>query len=107
MRKTHRFGVGLFACPWARDRVATDAETAHAEMPAGSAVIYLGSTIHGGGANSTANEWRRGFHLSYTLGSLARRLIGYGVHDAIADMGGYLGMLDMRDPAQMLDDGSL
>jgi len=41
------------------------------------------------------------------LSPLARRLIGYGVHDAIADMGGYLGMLDMRDPAQMLEDGSL
>ena len=128
----HRGNGATYVVPgshrWPRDRVATDLETAHAEMPAGSAVIYLGSTIHGGGANNTADEWRRGFHLSYTLGwlrteennilavppararelsPLARRLIGYGVHDAIADMGGYLGMLDMRDPAQMLDDGSL
>ena len=113
---------------WARDRVATAAETACAQMPAGSAVIYLGSTLHWGGANTTPDEWRRGFHLSYTLGwlrteennvlavppararelsPLARRVVGYGVHDAIADMGGYLGMLDMRDPAAMLESGEL
>lgn len=113
---------------WPRDRVATAAETACAEMPAGSAVVYLGSTIHGGGANTTGHEWRRGFHLSYTLGwlrteennmlavppavarrlsPLARRIVGYGVHDAIADMGGYLGMLEMRDPVQLLDEGAL
>jgi len=113
---------------WPRERVATADETACAEMPAGSAVIYLGSTIHAGGANTTAGEWRRGFHLSYTLGwlrteennmlavpppvarglsPLARRVVGYGVHDAIADGGGYLGMLGMRDPALLLESGEL
>jgi ectoine hydroxylase-related dioxygenase (phytanoyl-CoA dioxygenase family) len=113
---------------WQRDREGREEEKCHAEMPAGSAVIYLGSTIHGGGANRTANEWRRGIHMSYTLGWLrteennvlavppgvaaglskrAQQLLGYGVHDAIEDMGGYLGMVDMRDPAELLAEGKL
>src|SRR5438045_5074158 len=41
-----------------RDRPPDDA-IAYAEMPAGSAVVYLGGTIHGGGANCTDVE-RRG-----------------------------------------------
>jgi len=44
-------------------------QIAYAEMPAGSAVIYLGSTIHAGGANVTDIP-RRGAHLSFTLGWL-------------------------------------
>ena len=113
---------------WPKERQPLDEERRYAEMAAGSAVIYLGSTLHGGGANTTADEWRRGLHLSYALGwlrteennvlavppqvarglsPLARRLIGYGVHDAIADNGGFLGMVDMRDPVDLLDEGKL
>lgn len=113
---------------WDLERNAVDDEVADAEMPAGSAVIYLGSTIHGGGANSTANDWRRGVHISYTLGwlrteennylavppSVARTLprkcqevLGYAVHDAIALNGGYLGMVSLRDPLELLDEGEL
>ena len=113
---------------WSRDRQATESECVSAEMPAGSAVIYLGSTLHRGGANTTPDQWRRGFHMSYALGwlrteennvlavppvkarelsSRAQRLLGYGVHDAIADHGGYLGMVDMRDPVELLREGSL
>lgn len=113
---------------WPEEREATEAEYAYADMPAGAAVIYLGTTLHAGGANTTANEWRRGFHMSYTLGWLrteennmlaippaqarrlsnrAQRLIGYGVHDAIKIQGGYLGMVDMRDPIELLNAGQL
>lgn len=113
---------------WPRDREGREEEKCHAEMPAGSAVIYLGSTIHGGGANSTADEWRRGIHMSYTLGWLrteennvlavpprvaaglsrrAQQLLGYGVHDAIEELGGYLGMVEMRDPVELLAEGKL
>ncbi len=113
---------------WERDREGRDEEKCHAEMAAGSAVIYLGSTIHGGGTNSTADEWRRGIHMSYTLGWLrteennvlavpppvaaglstrAQQLLGYGVHDAIEDLGGYLGMVEMRDPVDLLAEGKL
>ena len=95
---------------------------------AGDAVIYLGSTIHFGGHNTTADQWRRGVHLSYCLGWLrteennylgtppsvaatlspqAQALIGYSIHDAISVGGGYLGMVDMRNPLDMLADGTL
>jgi hypothetical protein len=76
-------------------------------MPAGSAVVYLGSAIHAGGRNSTADSWRRGMHMSFVVGwlrtednnylgtppdvarTLPRRsqeLLGYAAHDAIADV---------------------
>jgi len=112
---------------WESDREPLEEEIAYAEMKAGSAVIYLGSTLHAGGTN-VSEQWRRGIHMSYCLGWLrteennvlavppdiarklsprARELVGYGVHDAIADMGGYLGMVDMHNPREMLDDGRL
>ena len=110
---------------WEAGRYPTDEEPAVAEMPAGSAIVYLGSTFHGGGAHS-ATEPRRGVHLSYTLGwlrteennylavppaiacTLPRRcqeVLGYAVHDAIERGGGYLGMLDLRDPIAMFEEG--
>lgn len=113
---------------WDPERIPDESEVVYAEMPAGSAVIYLGSTVHGGGANATQDQWRRGMHLSYVLGWLrteenhylatppeiartlprqAQQLLGYAAHDALAMGGGYLGALDLRDPADMLADGSL
>lgn len=113
---------------WPRERQAEDDESTCAEMPAGSAVIYFGNTLHAGGTNTTADQWRRGFHLSYALGWLrteennvlavppakaralserARRLLGYGVHDAIEKHGGYLGMVELRNPSALLDAGLL
>lgn len=112
---------------WERDREPTPEEKAYAEMPAGSAVIYLGSALHAGGTNTTS-EWRRGLHISYTHGWLrteennvlavrpevaatlstrAQQLLGYGVHDAIEDAGGYLGMVDMRNPIELLEEKAL
>ena len=103
-------------------------EIAHAEMAAGSAVIYLGSTIHAGGANTTEDVWRRGGHLSFCLGWLrteennylgtppevaarypreVQELLGYAVHDAIDDAGGYLGVVGLRDPVDLMADGTL
>ncbi|HEV3226177.1 MAG TPA: phytanoyl-CoA dioxygenase family protein [Acidimicrobiales bacterium] len=102
-------------------------QIACAEMPAGSAVVYLGGTIHAGGANST-DVARRGAHLSYCLGwlrteennylsipppvaaklpRLAQELIGYAVHDSIPRGGGYLGMVRMQDPVELLARGEL
>ncbi|RDK08006.1 phytanoyl-CoA dioxygenase family protein [Cupriavidus lacunae] len=113
---------------WSRERQPEEAEIAFAEMPAGSAVIYQGATLHAGGANATSDQWRRGFHMSYALGWLrteennvlsvppararrlsrqAQRLLGYGVHDAIKDNGGYLGMVDLRNPLDLLSEGQL
>jgi ectoine hydroxylase-related dioxygenase (phytanoyl-CoA dioxygenase family) len=113
---------------WDWERTPLSEEFADAEMPAGSGVIYLGSTLHGAGSNTTADQWRRGMHLSYVVGWLrteenhylatppeiartlprpAQELLGYAAHDALNHGGGYLGALDLRDPVDMLADGSL
>jgi ectoine hydroxylase-related dioxygenase (phytanoyl-CoA dioxygenase family) len=102
-------------------------QIAFAEMPAGSAVIYSGGTIHAGGANRTSTP-RRGAHLSYCLGWLrteennylstppavaatlprrAQELLGYALHDSIPRGGGYLGMVRMQDPVDLLARGEL
>jgi len=108
---------------WERGREARPEELACAEMPAGSAVLYLGSTLHAGGANTTEREWRRAMHMSFVVGWLrtednhylstppdvARRLprrsqelLGYAAHDALAAGGGYLGTVDLFDPVELL-----
>jgi len=101
-----------------------DAEKiAYAEMPAGSAVVYIGGTIHGGGSNSTDIP-RRGVHLSYCLGWLrteennylavppsvaatlprkAQELLGYAMHNSIPRGGGYLGTVRMQDPVDLME----
>ena len=114
---------------WPEDRVATDADLVPAEMAAGSAVVYLGSAIHAGGANVTAAERvGAGMHVSYCLGWLrteenqylsappdvvramprqSQELLGYAAHDALLSGGGYLGVVDLRDPVDLLADGAL
>jgi ectoine hydroxylase-related dioxygenase (phytanoyl-CoA dioxygenase family) len=113
---------------WERGRRPSAVEIVDAAMPAGSTVIYLGSTLHGAGTNTTAGTWRYGVHLSYTLGWLrteennylavppaiarglpvtAQEILGYAVHDAIADAGGYLGMVGLQDPIELLASGEL
>jgi ectoine hydroxylase-related dioxygenase (phytanoyl-CoA dioxygenase family) len=113
---------------WDRDRKPTDAEAVPAVMKAGSGIIYLGSTIHAAGANTTADQWRRGLHISYCVGWLrteenqylsisleqvralpreSQILLGFGVHDAIAVRGGYLGTVDLADPVKLLATGRL
>jgi len=102
-------------------------QIAYAEMPAGSAVVYTGGTIHAGGSNRT-DVPRRGAHMSYCLGWLrteennylstppaiaatlprqAQELLGYAVHDSIPRGGGYLGMVRMQDPVDLLARGEL
>lgn len=114
---------------WPDRHLAMDEQTAPeadqiavAEMSAGSALIYTGGVIHGGGANITEQP-RRAVHLSYCLGWLrteennylsippaiaaalprqAQELLGYSVYDGIARGGGYLGMVRMQDPVELL-----
>jgi ectoine hydroxylase-related dioxygenase (phytanoyl-CoA dioxygenase family) len=113
---------------WDEGREPSDDELIPAEMPAGSAVIYLGSTIHAGGANITDSVWRRGMHLSYCVGWLrteenqflatplevakslpraAQELLGYAAHDAIEVGGGYLGTVELQDPVELIAAGAL
>ena len=102
-------------------------QIAYAEMPAGSAVVYTGGTIHGGSANTT-DVPRRGAHLSYCLGWLrteennflscppevaaklprqAQEVLGYSIQDSLDRGGAYLGMVRMQDPVELLQRGEL
>ena len=54
---------------WPDERVPAPEEIAQAEMPAGSLLMYVGSVIHGGGANRS-NAARCGVALHYCLGWL-------------------------------------
>lgn len=113
---------------WDRLRLPQPDELACAEMPAGSAVLYLGSILHAGGRNASADRWRRGMHMSFVVGWLrtednnylstppdvartlpkrAQELLGYAAHDAIAAGGGYLGAVDLLDPVELLENGKL
>ncbi len=55
---------------WDSAREPQEHEIQQAEMRPGSALFYLGNTLHGGGANLTANERRRGMFCGYCLGWL-------------------------------------
>ena len=113
---------------WPLAKEAEPGDITAAEMSAGSAVLYLGSTLHGGGANTSPNRNRRGLHLSYVVGWLrteennilstppeiartlplkAQQLVGYQAHDAISEGGGYLGTVDLRDPTDLIAEGKL
>jgi len=45
-------------------------QTCQAVMPAGSALLYNGKVIHGGGANISSDQWRVGLHAGFVLGWL-------------------------------------
>jgi ectoine hydroxylase-related dioxygenase (phytanoyl-CoA dioxygenase family) len=45
-------------------------EVCQAVMPAGSGTLYTGRVLHGAGANTTADQFRYGLHVSYVLGWL-------------------------------------
>ena len=108
--------------------VPDDDDLVPAEMLAGSAVLYLGSTIHAGGANVTTDERRRGMHVSYCAGWLrteenqfltvpldavramprrSQELLGYAADDGLASGGGYLGTVDLQHPVDLLAEGAL
>ena len=102
---------------WEPEREARSHEIQRAEMPAGSALLYLGTTIHGGGANTTADRWRRGMFFGFVLGWLrteeaclltvpmdrarempprVRELLGYKAHEGI-------GVVDVGSPMALLE----
>jgi ectoine hydroxylase-related dioxygenase (phytanoyl-CoA dioxygenase family) len=99
----------------------------YAEMPAGSAVVYSGGTIHGAGGNTTSGP-RPGAHLSHCLGWLrteennylavppkvaatlpriAQEVIGYAIHSSFGRGGGMPGVLNLQDPVELLASGQL
>ncbi len=101
---------------WARDQRPGPDEITQACAPAGSLILWLGSTLHGGGENRSRAS-RRGLALSYSLGWLSQaeklllsippevagrlpvrlqRLLGYQVHRP------NLGWVEERDPIEWL-----
>jgi ectoine hydroxylase-related dioxygenase (phytanoyl-CoA dioxygenase family) len=96
-----------------------DSEAIPAEMAPGDALLFLGSTLHGGGANRT-DEARRGMIISYSLGWLKPYelpWLAYPPHVAkelprpLAELAGYrvhrpnLGTFEGRCPSMLLEEG--
>jgi hypothetical protein len=113
---------------WEPGRRPTQREIVAAEMQPGSVVIYLGGTLHAGGANVTKDKNRRGMHVSFCLGwlrteennylslsldrvrklsPLAQTLLGYAAHDGLPMGLGYLGAVDLADPIVLFAEGKL
>ncbi|MEV4725251.1 MULTISPECIES: phytanoyl-CoA dioxygenase family protein [Micromonospora] len=101
---------------WDDERAPRRDEAVPAEMPAGSALIWLGGLYHGGGQN-TATQPRTGLTLSYIAGNMRQeenqylavpmevvreypeelqRLLGYDVCPP------FLGWYESRDPHTLL-----
>lgn len=99
-------------------RVFRPADTQPAVMPKGSVVLYTGRTVHGGGANVTADQWRTGINVDYVLGWLRQEENQYlsvplevvrGLPERVQKLMGYamgayaLGYVDdVRDPITVL-----
>ena len=102
---------------WDAEREPEPHEIVQAEMPAGSALVYLGSTMHGGGANTTTDTRRRGMFFGFVVGWLrteentfltvpidrvrtmplrVQELLGYKPHGAI-------GVVDVGSPMALLN----
>jgi ectoine hydroxylase-related dioxygenase (phytanoyl-CoA dioxygenase family) len=97
---------------WPAHREPQEHEVVAAEMKAGSALYFLGKTLHGGGANQTKDQRRRALFFSFSLGWLrpkenfflstpieavrdmpkrVQQLLGYETHGGIGHLGvGYL-----------------
>lgn len=71
---------GSHASP--QDRGFDPAEAQSIEMERGDALVYLGSLVHGGGANTTTDRWRRALYLSYLVGWLTpEEAVGVSLDD--------------------------
>lgn len=100
---------------WPARRKPQEHEVVAAEMPAGSAIYYVGKTLHGGGPNST-DQMRRALFLGFSLGWLrtkenffistpidkvrempkrVQQLLGYETH-------GGIGVVDVGCPSALL-----
>ncbi len=101
---------------WEPGREPEPEEILQAGMPAGSALFYLGTALHGGGANTTEDVRRRGMFIGFVVGWLrteencfltvpieaaktmparVQELLGYKPHFAI-------GVVDVGSPMALL-----
>src|SRR5205085_12611791 len=113
-RVTTRIGSGMRN--WSDRFPGPGTETDSAEMPAGAALVYLGSVWHGGGANTSAESrlgvvmhysraWLRpvGNHVlvvppevARTLPERLQELLGYNIAAP------FIGYVDGRHPKKLL-----
>jgi hypothetical protein len=98
------------------------ADTCPATMSAGSALLYSGKVLHGGGGNTSPDQWRIGLHASLVLGWLrseenhqlttstetarglpeyAQRMLGFRSYNP--PKAGRLGLVDFEDAGLLMD----
>ncbi len=104
---------------WDDERVPRDEETVGAVMSKGSFCVFVGGTYHGGGRNTTADEWRIAMFTGFCLGWLRQeqnwylsvtpeevrampeklaRLLGFNLHKP------FLGWVqDFQDPYDVIN----
>ena len=99
----------------------TPDQTCQAVMKAGAALLYSGKVVHGGGANTTSDQWRVGLHAGFVVGWLraeenhqlthrledarafpehVQRMLGFRSYSQ--PMGGRLGLVDYEDASALL-----
>jgi len=107
--------------PGALPEVAPE-QTCRAVMKAGSALLYNGKVIHGGGSNLSKDEWRVGLHAGFVSGWLrseenhqltttleaarklpehAQRMLGFRSY--VPPKSARLGMVNYEDSAVLFD----
>jgi ectoine hydroxylase-related dioxygenase (phytanoyl-CoA dioxygenase family) len=94
-----------------------DADIRSLEMPAGSVMMFHGSLWHGGGANTTTDEWRLGVNLQYCPGFVRQQQNPYlcispelaaTFSDRLLELLGYrlykgiMGHVDGRSPGEVV-----
>jgi ectoine hydroxylase-related dioxygenase (phytanoyl-CoA dioxygenase family) len=94
-----------------------DPELRSLEMPAGAVMIFHGSLWHGGGSNTTADEWRLGVNVQYCPGFVRQQQNPYlGIPSEVAatfpdrllELLGYrlykgiMGHVDGRSPGEVV-----
>jgi ectoine hydroxylase-related dioxygenase (phytanoyl-CoA dioxygenase family) len=87
------------------------------EMPAGAVMIFHGSLWHGGGPNTTADDWRLGVNVQYCPGFVRQQQNHYlaippdvaaGFSDRLLELLGYrlykgiMGHVDGRSPGEVV-----
>lgn len=94
---------------WPLDRRIDNAQSFPVEMELGSALVYLGSLVHGGGANETADRVRKGLYLSFLQGWLTpEEAVPVGLGPEVAASlpkraRELLGWANLRSPADASD----
>jgi ectoine hydroxylase-related dioxygenase (phytanoyl-CoA dioxygenase family) len=109
---SHRFAQSADE-PGALDKV----DTRPLEMPVGAVMIFHGSLWHGGGANTTSDEWRLGVNVQYCPGFVRQQqnpYLGIPVEiattfsDRLLELLGYrlykgiMGHVDGRSPGEVV-----